>query len=75
MEFGDWHRVAAGQAGGHPRRHRPAGHHGRTGDPVHRLQGHRSILAALRSRDPDAVEQAFRRHATAGIELLLDDLD
>jgi DNA-binding GntR family transcriptional regulator len=42
---------------------------------LRRLQGHRDILAALRSRDPDAVEQAFRRHATAGIELLLGDLD
>jgi len=40
-----------------------------------RLQGHRDILAALRSRDPDAVEQAFRRHAIAGVELLLGDLD
>lgn len=40
-----------------------------------RLQGHRDILAALRSRDPDAVEQAFRRHATTGVELLLGDLD
>lgn len=36
-----------------------------------RIQGHRDILAALRSRDPDAVEQTFRRHAVAGIELLL----
>lgn len=40
-----------------------------------RIQGHRDILAALRSRDPDAVEQAFRRHATTGVELLLGDLD
>jgi DNA-binding GntR family transcriptional regulator len=40
-----------------------------------RLQGHRDILAALRSRDPDAVEQAFRRHAATGVELLLGDLD
>jgi DNA-binding GntR family transcriptional regulator len=40
-----------------------------------RIQGHRDILAALRERDPDAVEQAFRRHATAGVELLLGDLD
>jgi DNA-binding GntR family transcriptional regulator len=41
-----------------------------------RVQGHRDILAAFRSRDPDRVEQAFRRHATAGVELLLlDDLD
>lgn len=40
-----------------------------------RLQGHRDILAALRSRDPDAVEQAFRRHAITGVELLLSDLD
>lgn len=34
------------------------------------LAERRLILAALRSRDPDAVEQAFRRHAT---EQLLDD--
>jgi DNA-binding GntR family transcriptional regulator len=40
-----------------------------------RIQGHRDILAALRERDPDAVEQAFRRHATVGVELLLGDLD
>jgi DNA-binding GntR family transcriptional regulator len=40
-----------------------------------RLQGHRDILAALRSRDPDAVEQAFRRQAITGVELLLGDLD
>jgi DNA-binding GntR family transcriptional regulator len=40
-----------------------------------RLQGHRDILAALRSRDPDAVEQAFRRHAISGVDLLLEDLD
>jgi DNA-binding GntR family transcriptional regulator len=40
-----------------------------------RLQGHRDILAALRSRDPDAVEQAFRRQSTTGVELLLGDLD
>ena len=40
-----------------------------------RVQGHRVILAAFRSRDPDLVEQVFRRHATAGVELLLDDLD
>ena len=40
-----------------------------------RIQGHRDILAAFRTRDPDAVEQAFRRHATAGVELLLSDLD
>jgi DNA-binding GntR family transcriptional regulator len=40
-----------------------------------RLQGHRDILAALRSRDADAVEQVFRRHATTGVELLLGDLD
>jgi DNA-binding GntR family transcriptional regulator len=40
-----------------------------------RVQGHREILAALRSRDPDAAVQAFRRHATAGVELLLNDFD
>jgi DNA-binding GntR family transcriptional regulator len=42
---------------------------------MRRMQDHREILAAFRSRDPDLVEQVFRRHATAGIELLLDDLD
>jgi DNA-binding GntR family transcriptional regulator len=40
-----------------------------------RIQGHREILAALRSRDPDAVEQAFRRQATTSMELLLGHLD
>jgi DNA-binding GntR family transcriptional regulator len=40
-----------------------------------RLQGHRDILAALRSRDPDAVEQAFRRHASTGVDLLLENPD
>ncbi len=40
-----------------------------------RIQGHRGILAAFHSRDPDLVEQIFRRHATTGVELLLDDLD
>jgi DNA-binding GntR family transcriptional regulator len=39
-----------------------------------RLQGHRDILAALRSRDPSAVEQAFRRQAISGVELLLDEV-
>jgi DNA-binding FadR family transcriptional regulator len=39
-----------------------------------RLQGHRDILAALRDRDPDAVEQAFRRQAISGVELLLDEV-
>jgi DNA-binding GntR family transcriptional regulator len=38
-----------------------------------RLQGHRDILAALRERDPDAVEQAFRRHAVTAVELLLGE--
>ena len=42
---------------------------------LRRVQDHRDILAAFRSRDPDLVEQVFRRHATAGVELLLDDLD
>jgi DNA-binding GntR family transcriptional regulator len=42
---------------------------------LRRVQDHRDILAALRSRDPDLVEQVFRRHTTAGVELLLDDLD
>jgi DNA-binding GntR family transcriptional regulator len=37
-----------------------------------RIQGHRDILAALRSRDPDAVEQTFRRHAVTGVDLLLE---
>lgn len=40
-----------------------------------RIQGHRDILEALRRRDPDAVEQTFRRHAIAGVDLLLTDLD
>jgi DNA-binding GntR family transcriptional regulator len=39
-----------------------------------RIQGHLEILAALRSRDPDAVEQAFRRQAVSGVELLLGDV-
>ena len=42
---------------------------------MRRIQDHREILAAFRRRDPDLVEQVFRRHATAGVELLLDDLD
>ena len=42
---------------------------------LRRVQDHRDLLAAFRRRDPDQVEQVFRRHATAGIELLLDDLD
>ncbi len=42
---------------------------------LRRIQDHRDLLAAFRKRDPDVVEQVFRRHATAGIELLLDDLD
>jgi hypothetical protein len=33
------------------------------------------MLAALPSRDPDLVELDFRRHATDGVELLLDDVD
>ncbi len=41
---------------------------------MRRLQDHRDILAALRSRDPDLVEQVFRRHAVAGVELLLNDV-
>ena len=40
-----------------------------------RVQDHRDLLAAFRRRDPDLGEQVFRRHATAGVELLLDDLD
>lgn len=39
-----------------------------------RIQGHRDILAALRRRDPDEVEQTFRRHAVVGVELLLSEL-
>jgi DNA-binding GntR family transcriptional regulator len=42
---------------------------------LRRVQDHRDILAAFRSRDPDLVEQVFRRHTTGGVELLLDDLD
>jgi DNA-binding GntR family transcriptional regulator len=42
---------------------------------MRRIQDHRDLLAAFRRRDPDLVEQVFRRHATAGVELLLDDLD
>jgi DNA-binding GntR family transcriptional regulator len=40
-----------------------------------RVQDHRDMLAAFRSRDPNRVEAVFRRHATAGVELLLNDLD
>jgi DNA-binding GntR family transcriptional regulator len=39
-----------------------------------RVQDHRDVLAAFRRRDPDLVEHVFRRHATAGVELLLNDL-
>src|SRR5580658_2246103 len=42
---------------------------------LRRVQDHRDLLAAFRRRDPDLVEQVFRRHATAGIELLLADPD
>jgi DNA-binding GntR family transcriptional regulator len=42
---------------------------------MRRVQGHRDILAAFRGRDPDLVEQVFRRQASAGVELLLNDLD
>ena len=42
---------------------------------LRRVQDHRDLLAAFRRRDPDLVEQVFRRHATGGVELLLDDLD
>jgi DNA-binding GntR family transcriptional regulator len=42
---------------------------------LRRVQDHRDLLAAFRRRDPDLVEQVFRRHTTAGVELLLDDLD
>jgi DNA-binding GntR family transcriptional regulator len=40
-----------------------------------RVQGHRDMLAAFRSRDPDLVEQVFRRHAITGVDILLHDLD
>jgi DNA-binding GntR family transcriptional regulator len=40
-----------------------------------RVQDHRDMLAAFRSRDPERAEEVFRRHATAGVELLLNDLD
>ena len=42
---------------------------------LRRVQDHRDLLAAFRERDPDLVEQVFRRHAIGGVELLLDDLD
>jgi DNA-binding GntR family transcriptional regulator len=42
---------------------------------LRRVQDHRDLLAAFRRRDPDLVEQVFRRHAIGGVELLLDDLD
>ena len=42
---------------------------------LRRIEDHRDLLAAFRKRDPDLVERVFRRHATAGIELLLNDLD
>jgi DNA-binding GntR family transcriptional regulator len=40
-----------------------------------RVQDHRDLLAAFRKRDKELVEQVFRRHATAGVELVLDYLD
>src|SRR5258708_39330310 len=42
---------------------------------LRRVQDHRDMLAAFRNRDPDLVERVFRRHAVAGVDLLLDDLD
>lgn len=48
---------------GELRTHREAGEQ--------RILGHREILAALRSRDADAVERVFRRHAVSGIDGLL----
>ena len=42
---------------------------------LRRVQNHRDLLAAFRDRNPDLVERVFRRHATGGVELLLDDLD
>jgi DNA-binding GntR family transcriptional regulator len=40
-----------------------------------RLQSHRDILAALRRRDPDAAERAFRHNAVTSVDLLLGDLE
>jgi DNA-binding GntR family transcriptional regulator len=60
---------------GHERRTRSVEalrHHASIGR--RRLAGHGEILDALRRRDPDAVEDAFRRHAVTGIDLLLSDL-
>ena len=42
---------------------------------LRRIEDHRDLLAAFRKRNPDLVERVFRRHAAAGIELLLNDLD
>jgi DNA-binding GntR family transcriptional regulator len=42
---------------------------------LQRVQDHHDMLTAFRNRDPDLVEQVFRRHAMAGVELLLGDLD
>lgn len=39
------------------------------------LQAHRDVVAALRARDPDRVEQAVRTQLLAAYDLLLSDLD
>jgi DNA-binding GntR family transcriptional regulator len=39
-----------------------------------RLQGYRDILAALCTRDPDAVEKTFRRQVTVAVDLMLGEL-
>jgi DNA-binding GntR family transcriptional regulator len=42
---------------------------------IQRVQNHRDLLAAFRTRDADLVEEVFRRQAIAGMNLLLDELD
>lgn len=39
-----------------------------------RLQDHRDMLEAFRSRDPDAVEQVVRRHATSVMNFLITEV-
>ena len=34
-----------------------------------------NVIAGVAKPRPDLVEKVFRRHAFAGLELLLDDLD
>ena len=41
----------------------------------HHLLAHREIVQALRTRDPDLVEQAVRAQLRAAYDLLLSDLD